>query len=43
MLLQTVSLYAYGEHQERGIEATVLSDGGSQKSYIAEKLKNRLF
>ena len=43
VLLQTARVYVYGEDQEeRGIETTVLFDGGSQKSYIAEKLKNRL-
>ena len=42
VLLQTVRVHVYGEDQETGIEATVLFDGGSQKSYIAEKLKNQL-
>ena len=43
VLLQTARAYVYGEDQEeRGIETTVLFDIGSQKSYITEKLKNRL-
>ena len=43
VLLQTARVFVYGEGQEeRGIETTVLFDSGSQKSYITEKLKNRL-
>ena len=42
VLLQTARASVFGADREKRVGVNVLFDGGSQKSYVAEKLKNKL-
>ena len=42
VLLQTARASVFGADREKRVGVNVLFDGGSQKSYVVEKLKNKL-
>ena len=42
VLLQTARASVFGRDREKRVGVNVLFDGGSQKSYVTEKLKNKL-
>ena len=42
VLLQTAKVSVFGDDKEKRVGVNVLFDGGSQKSYVTEKLKNKL-
>ena len=42
VLIQTAKTYAFGEDRSKKVPVNILFDSGSQKSYIAEKLRKKL-
>ena len=42
VLLQTAKAFAFGNDRSQKIPVNILFDGGSQKSYVTEEIKNKL-
>ncbi len=42
VLLQTARAFVYGDDKSKGMEVNVLFDGGSQRSYVNEKIREKL-
>ena len=43
VLLQTAKAYVYGEDESRKMQIIILFDGGSQRSYVTDHLKKKLY